>query len=410
MSTRSSETPTGFADLDVPDLDDVLDPELARDVRGSIESGLAAGAVFGHEPNVEVIFRSEVAEAAHSISRGSRGALLRDFILKGPYPGGGAIPATDRDRYLSDADVSRVVRYIHGSAINRFKGVLAELLAIRPLVDLASRLRPEATVFVGDVLRTRQLRRSVWAKGADFHLISEESCLLQAVGEVKSYDETLADMLTQLDRHIQRAHLGIRARGGHTAPKIQPRSGASAAARIAVRPATWKLPRTFRFQTTESGRSLVVDRSSPPTDADSVQEVAAKTWLVTLRWSEEALAAAAYDLSFWYMAQVGRLAFEKLGVPREWAEMSPAEAGENAVRMCVHYAPLRAVLNPRRDLGRSTMLQNIYGFGYSLGGHFVDEIGRVESLFAKDLDEILANGGRTNKGARLTGLRESLTT
>jgi hypothetical protein len=112
-------------------------------------------------------------------------------------------------------------------------------------------------------------------------------------------------------------------------------------------------------------------------------------WHIVLRWSMEAIAAAAYEMTFWYMEKVGEAIYtQKSGQPDpkpgDWAEMTSAEAGRNAIKMMLYYA-IRpdAILAeeareqnkplPRpvaRRLGRAIALYNTYGFGYALGMYY----------------------------------------
>jgi len=112
-------------------------------------------------------------------------------------------------------------------------------------------------------------------------------------------------------------------------------------------------------------------------------------WRVTLRWSREALDAAAYEMTFWFMEKVGEALYAN-GVPEEWKPMTPAEAGQNATKMMLYYAILRCRTN--REKQRAIALYNAYGFGYALGMNFRNKTGHREMLWPQDLDEIAANG------------------
>jgi len=165
--------------------------------------------------------------------------------------------------------------------------------------------------------------------------------------------------------------------------------------RIGVLPDNWILPRTFRFEPSEHGRMLRVDSSSPRLREDRVARVGEDLWQIILRWSKEAIAAAAYEMTFWYMEKVGEIVYSK-GVPRDWAEMTPAEAGRNAAKMMLYYAIRRC---HKRVKQRAISLYNSYGFGFALGTSFRDSKGRRQMLWPQDLDEILSNG-RTKQGYR----------
>ena len=112
---------------------------------------------------------------------------------------------------------------------------------------------------------------------------------------------------------------------------------------------------------------------------------------------QEALAAAAYDMTFWYMEKVGEVIYAQ-GLPRDWSDMTPAQAGRNAAKMMLYYAILRC--RTPRENQRAIALYNSYGFGYALGMSFRDAHGRRQMLWPEDLDEIIAHG-RTNEGCRL---------
>lgn len=102
------------------------------------------------------------------------------------------------------------------------------------------------------------------------------------------------------------------------------------------------------------------------------------------------------------------------GVPKDWSEMTAAEAGKNAIKMMLYYAlqpdvhratqadqakrklPGKVV----RRLNRAVALYNTYGFGYALGMNFRNPQGRPEMLWPEDLDEIAKNGC-TKHGCRI---------
>lgn len=141
-----------------------------------------------------------------------------------------------------------------------------------------------------------------------------------------------------------------------------------------------------------------VQAPQPSSDEDSIVRTGESEWRITLSWSQEAIAAAAYEMTFWYMEKAGKVIY-RAGVPAEWSEMTPAEAGRNAVKMMLYYALLRA--RTRTEEQGAVALYNTYGFGYSLGMNFRNENGRREMLWPQDLDEIAANGV-TEKGCRIT--------
>jgi len=70
--------------------------------------------------------------------------------------------------------------------------------------------------------------------------------------------------------------------------------------RIFVVPSAWKLPRAFRFENFETGRMLHVEPAKPRRN-DEITQVGDGEWRITLKWSMEALAQAAFEMTFWYI-------------------------------------------------------------------------------------------------------------
>lgn len=386
-----------------------LDEGLSHDVRASLEAGIAAGAAFEDAGGPDELFRAAVRRAIKAIESKDRDDLLPRFLSVGPYFDSGAIPAEVAGRYMSDREVAAAIRFIFSSAINSFQGQLAEMLAVGPVVQVAREIGGGAgcvgapRVLVGDTVLAHPLRRRTWAKAADFHLLDcgvdgegATKAVVRGVVEVKSYAASAEWLRPQVEQHVARARLGLRVQGEEiVAERVVMGGGAEGPAQIVVVPDTWALPRRFRFEQDGERSFLVVEPPVPPVAEDRVERLGPNRWQVTLRWSEEALADAAYAMTFWYMGELGRLLYERDGVPREWSEMTPEQAGQNAVTMMLYYAILRA--RTGREASRATALYNSYGFGYALGSSFVDRRGRREVLFVEDLHEILATGRSRTK-------------
>ena len=168
--------------------------------------------------------------------------------------------------------------------------------------------------------------------------------------------------------------------------------------RIAVLPSAWKLPRSFRFEEPGSSRLLHVDAGEPPRQDDEVVQTGDNEWRTTLKWSAEALAEAAFEMTFWYMEKIGEVIYSN-SVPEGWEEMTPAQAGRNAAKMMLYYAIMRC--RTMRQEQRAIALYNSYGFGYALGMSFRNAEGRREMLWPRDLDEILS-AGKTTSGCILS--------
>jgi len=354
-----------------------------------------------------------LAAAIRDIHSDPRGPLFQRFLKDGPYENGdGEIPRELEGRRLSDEETTRIIAFIYSHMVNCFQGALMEMLATAPCLRLlrelqeGGRLPGGARLYVGDVVLAPRSRGSGFAKSADLHILVGHdpsqplsTVAVAGVAEVKSYFCPSKRVRRQLRQHLARARRGLRVGDVvHPPSRIGVGCGPKRdAVRIAVLPARWRLPRTFHFEQGDAGRLLQVDPGSPPSRTDSTVRTGEDEWRITLRWSREALAAAAYELTFWYMERVGEAIYSD-GVPEEWSEMTPAEAGRNAAKMMLYYAIARC--RTERENQRAIALYNSYGFGYALGMNFRDPDGRREMLWPEDLDEIAASG-QTKRGCRV---------
>lgn len=385
---------------------DLLGPDLARDVESAIQAALSGGALFAQGVDAPGIFRKVLGETIRDIDGHPRGKLFQEFLRKGPFEGGGEFPTDMVGKRLSDADTRKAVTFIYSHMVNCFKGAITELLAAKACADLTRRLRREgelprgARLYVGDSVMIPRSGRKGALKGADLHILLEEpgrnaKVVVAGLGEVKSYLLPEEKLRQQLNQHVRRARGGLRVRGVDypgKAVRVGDRT-AQQVIRIVVVPDTWRLPRAFHFE----GSALHVEPGTPLRVTDETVQVGRYEWRITLRWSQEALAEAAYGMTFWYMGKVGELIYSD-GVPKEWQEMTPVEAGENAVKMMLYYAIQRC--GTLREKQRAIALYNTYCFGYALGMSFRNEHRRREMLWPEDLEQILATG-RTKTGCAL---------
>jgi hypothetical protein len=385
-----------------------LDDALAADVRASIEAGSAGAGSFGGAVGPDEQFRAAIAQAIKTLEHRDRLDLIPRFLRPGPYDRPGPLPPELADDFLSDGETARAIRFIYCSAINAFQGALAELLAIGPVMSIARTTWGTGRgwrLFGGDTVRARTLRAGKWAKAADLHVLGRPSNRdeaivdLLAVVEVKSFPASLARLSQQLGAHVARARRGLSLR---TADGWQPHEvlpGSPRVLVIAVTPSAWPLPRTFRFENEADRRILRADPPSPPDASDQVVEIEPGRWQVTLRWSAEALASVAYDVTMWYLGQVGCRVYAH-DRPKNWQGEPEDWIGPNALKMMLHYAVLRA--RTPRERSRAVALYNVYGFGYALGANFVDRGGRRQVLSPQDLDEIAgAQPGKRTGGSRI---------
>lgn len=391
---------------------ELVGADLGNDLESAIQTALTAGVVFPKGNSPLSIFRETLAETIQAIETHQRGPLFQEFLLKGPYENSGAIPTELVDNRLSDAEVASVITFIYSHMVNCFKGAVAELLAVKACVGLLKRLQQEgelpanALLYVGDVVGVHRPRGKGLLKGADSYVLINDhrpnavpGILVVGVVEVKSYFCSRRPLREQLDRHIQRSKEGLRVggrdyAGEHVCVGFGPNLRIL---RIAVLPSKWRLPQTFRFEKSAHGRLLHVDPGVPPCSDNEIIMTGNDEWRITLRWSKEALAKAAYEMTFWYMEKIGELIYSHRR-PKGWEEMSAGEAGRNAAKMMLYYALLRC--RTTRQNQRAIALYNTYGFNYALGMNYRNAEGRREMLWPQDLDEIMSDG-KTKCGCRL---------
>jgi hypothetical protein len=391
---------------------ELLGSGLGKDVESALQAALSGGAVFANGHDALSIFRQALAASIRNIESHPRGRLFQEFLLKGPYEDVGEIPAALVGQRLSDADSAAAITFIYSHMVNCFKGAVTEMLAAKACLHLLRRLQQDgelprnARLYVGDSVGIHRARGKGLLKGADLHILIEEhrpdadsSITVAGVTEVKSYIRSESHLREQLDQHLRRAKQGLRVSGvDYPAEKVNVGYGEDRrVVCIAVLPSDWKLPRSFWFEDSESGRLLHVDAGEPPRKDDEINQIRDNEWRITLRWSKEALAEAAYEMTFWYMGKIGEVVYSK-SVPKGWEEMTPLDAGRNAAKMMLYYAILRC--RTMREEQRAIALYNSYGYGYALGMNYKNTEGRREMLWPQNLDEILS-AGRTKNGCTL---------
>ncbi len=387
---------------------DMVGPGLGDDLQESIGTALESKAIFREGSEPITIFRDAVAGAITDIEE--RASLLRRFLRDGPYEWNGDIPPELCDQRLTDDETSKVVNFIYSHVVNCFQGRLGELLAAGPCVQLLEELKDSgrvpsnARLHVGDSVLLAEGSGGQRRKAADMHIIATgegdpPTAVVLGVVEVKSYACGVTRLRRQLALHVARLRNaavmsivdGIR--GTMECLADCPAKVLT----VGVNPATWKLPRSFSLVQQVGTTSLEIETPRPPRDHPCVERIGPEEWHIVLRWSQEALASAAYDMTFWYMEKLGESIFSE-SLPVAWSEMIPAEAGRNAAKMMLYYAMLRK-LGPRVEQ-RAIALYNTYGFGYALGMNFRDPCGRRVMLWSEDLEEISRNG-LTKSGCRI---------
>lgn len=390
---------------------DSLGDGLGQAVESALQTALAAGAVFPRGADPLTLFHAALGDSIYDIENDDRGRgeLLQRFLRDGPYECAGTIPPELRGKRLTPDETEQAIKFIYSAMVNSFKGAVTELLAAGACTKLMRNLRlagllpPSARLFVGDAVLVPRKSGNGGLKGADLHILALDEqdkaasrVTVIGVAEVKSGPKSAHAMEEQLEKHIRRAKQGLIV-AGRTYAGEQVRFGLGGGAaervlRITVQPSDWPLPRTLRWEKVADNRQLILDSPTPPKGDDDFNQLRDNHWHISLRWSKEAIAAAAYEMTFWYMAKVGEIIYAVPGVmPKDWSEMSPAEAGRNAIKMMLYYAILHMPTGSLAEQ-RAIALYNSYGFGYAIGMNFRNKARRREMLWPQDLDEIATNG------------------
>lgn len=360
---------------------------LAEDISSSIRTALSSGIVhIGTGNTVWGVFHHSLKAAIRDIERDRRGRLFQRLIRHGPLnPDDAPTEVTDGATILSDPECGSCVNFIFSHMVNRFKGDLAELLALEPCLELvrvlkaARKLPPSIALYSGALVRepTRSgivasRRRGRFTYGADGLLLeapatsrvrAATSPVVHGVIEVKSMRRSVKPLIRQARNHLTRLRGGLRL-GAVEYGRNQVRVATDAIS-ILVLPAAWKLSREWRSIRTPAGRTITVTRTVPPVERPTFEQVRRSVHRVTLRWSQEAIEQAAYEMTFWYMAQVGRHVYENSPIPGGWEHMSREEAGQNAIKQMLYFIPLRYI--SERQRARAIKLYNVYSFSYPLG-------------------------------------------
>ena len=361
---------------------------LASSLITSLLSGLTSPLVCLNSDNtVWDVFKRSLDSAIRDIERHPRGKLFRRLIEYGPpHPDEPEVLTSDGETTLSDPECGKCVEFIFSHMINRFKGELAELLSIEPCLALVSQLRskkllPEGVkLYFGDLIQERCRTRvgderssTQWGnftKGADGLVVenrllnetSKKALCIHGVIEVKSMSLSTNRILSQIKNHILRLQGGLKL-GNMILPSNQIRL--SNLIHIIVVPSTWKLSREWSNVKTDQGRQIVLPEPTEPPIQTQIEKIKPDSWKIKLAWSQEALNQAAYEMTFWYMSQVGKHIYAEKKLPKEWKNMTPEEAGYNSIKMMLYYFPLRDL--SRRQEALATKLYNVYSFGYPIG-------------------------------------------
>ena len=292
---------------------DLVGDELGKDVCFSLETALADGATFVNGSDPLTIFRNTVLSSVRDIEGHPRGKLLQDFLAIGPYELDGDIPEELAGKRLTDSETAAAIRFIYSFMINNFKGAITELLGAGACAKLLKRLRVDNVVpkntllYVGDVIMAPPSSGKGTRKAADMHFISFDPAAsgignvsVDGVVEVKSYFQPEPRLFDQISLHLERAASGLRINGVNYSNEsiVLGQGKRNQTKKVSVLPSDWKLSRSFRFEPSEHGRKLVMDRCQILVNEDEILALGNNSWLIRLRWSKEAIAEAAYVYVF----------------------------------------------------------------------------------------------------------------
>jgi hypothetical protein len=372
----------------------------------------ALSSPFTHlvgQKNAWDIFKHSLDSAIRDIENHPRGLLFRRLIEYGPHhPDDSESVESDGQTVLSDPECGECVEFIFSHMINRFKGELAEILAIEPCINFVSQLKSES-VLSGDVNiywgEAIQERRRVdkkdgdvsfggFTKGADGLLVQRiknakgkhDSLMVHGIVEIKSMLRSKKKIGEQIDLHKSRLKGGIRLGDQEWEGeqimfpgRSEGRGSRQPFVRIMVIPSRWKLSREWKFEYRDGSKFMVFPEPGKPQVDTEVEKLEKDLWKITLNWSQDVLNQAAYEMTYWYMSQVGTHIYSKKPLPKGWEGMSPEEAGYNAIKMMLYYMPLRYL--SVRQYRLAIRLYNVYSFGYPLG------VDSREMLWPEDFKE-----------------------
>jgi hypothetical protein len=382
---------------------------LARSIHRSVTSALRCR--FVHllcGKTVRDVFRRSLNAAIRDINEHPRGKLFRRLIEYGPHdPDDPEALLSDSETTLSDPECGSCVEFIYSHMVNRFKGELAELLALEPCVALFLRFRKEGHLpsgvhlYWGEMVQERRRTRKTggelsarwgnFTKGADGLIVaqiphqkskSRNSLSIHGIIEVKSMTSVKKKVLDQINQHIMRLSGGVKLKKREYRPN-DVSLNQSNIIRIMVLPSNWKLSREWHSVKTDKGSAMVFPEPTEPSIQTQTKELEPNLWNIILAWSHEALEQAAYEMTFWYMSQVGKHVYSGKSMPKGWEYMTPEQAGYNAIKMMLYYIPLRFI--SKRQDRLATKLYNVYCFGYPLG------VDSTEMLWPKDFPEEIGN-------------------
>lgn len=360
---------------------------LAQDLAKSIRVGLAEARINGGlDPMVIEHFYAARDAVTLDVDTHPTGTLLKSLLSE--------------ESERTNAEVVKCLRFIYYHMVNKFKGNLAEFLAIQLCTELVQEWKragflPAETYYVwGNDIKEQKTSdlnkrgRQAWHKGADGLFIVEEprtghslrarealrSLMICGVVEVKSYRLSSQHVKKQMDKHLARFEGGLKIgdREWPTRPPLFRKVGCSSpylGASVTESPS----PEVFRL--------LAVPRriNDPPVPA--WQEVSQNTFLIILPYTSDFLTAAAYRMTEWFLGYLGSRVFQ--GSANPWPQFTPEEAGFNAAKEALYHIHKRDL--SERAMRIASRLFNVYGFGYEDAKRHKEMIWSVRGKLISDL-------------------------
>lgn len=372
--------------------DIIGNPHLAGDIYDSISLALKTPyVVLGSFSNEMNVFEGSLNAAIRDIEKDPKGILFQRLLLYGPHnPDDPLAETSDGKTILSDPECGNCVEFIFSHMINRFQGELAELLAARPCIHLVEQLKQkgelpqEAVLFWGNTVQERHQVGGAWKnylKGADGLVVNkptardsiEKRLEINAVIEIKSMAYPYSKMIKQIAHHLDRLDGGLML-DGEQYEADQLITHQEGIHKVMVRPSRWKVSREWEMREEDGVTNILFAEPTLPPVQPRIDRREKNTWRIMLDWSDDALRQAAFEMTFSYMARVGEVVFQGENMPKEWREMTPSEAGYNAIKMMLYYMIIRIenysfATQKKTSLKgiKAIRLYNIYSFGYPIG-------------------------------------------
>lgn len=372
----------------------IKNESLSKSIYKSIKMGVDNKfCTLDFSEKVINIFHNTLENSIRNIEKHPKGVLLKRFIEFGPKPNKSTDNIANKKLFLSNNELIDCLNFIHGHIINSFKGELAELLSIKPCLELLKKLKKNNKVskgvelILGNEIKEKCIlkkKRNIWGyylKGADGLFVEkkikgiENNNRISVCGiiEIKSMYRSKKAMLCQVENHIKRLNGGIKINNiEYFLNGIHPKNPSKPCVnsknkyiKILILPNQNNILIDYSIKESENGHIIETNENKNSSIYDIIEEIDKDVWKITLNWSEEYLEKAAYEMAGWYMSEIGEAIFEKKVIPKEWKNMTGREIGLNNIKMMLYYTLLCeiSVENERT----ANKLYNIFSFGYKIG-------------------------------------------